>query len=98
MQKSHFLDPNMLGFPEATNYWTAGSDLENEGFFIWTTTGGVVDKFYPDGNAQPDNGGPEGSDENCISMRKVYPGGGSLPTHQMNDDGCASQFAVLCDY
>ncbi len=38
----------------------------------------------------------QGGVENCVSLRKVYPGNGAR-SHGMNDEICSLKFATLCE-
>ncbi len=80
---------------DSTNYWIGANDLDHEGDFVWKTSGEVVTLFYPHGtHGQPDN---QGGVENCVSLRKVYPGNGVRSQHEMNDEICSLKFATLCE-
>ncbi|OXA43314.1 Perlucin [Folsomia candida] len=83
----------LAGLPDDTNYWTAGNDLGHEGDFLWDGVGTRVAQFYPAGNGQPDN---MGGHENCVSVRKVFPGA-VQSAHCMNDEVCDLKFATLCE-
>jgi len=82
------------GLSAESNFWTSGNDVETEGIFVWGSSGDLVDRFYPVGNNQPDNAG---GNENCVSLRQVFPGGAAADSYVMNDEVCDLEFDFICE-
>lgn len=74
--------------PSNTNYWTAGTNLQNNSTYVWMTTGTTMSRdksmWAP---SQPDNykGG-----ENCVML---WYESDNMP----NDSNCGSTFSFICE-
>jgi hypothetical protein len=72
--------------------WTSGSDELIEGKWIWETTGSNLYPGYANWvDNQPDNLGPEGS-ENCLHIN--YPKNGRIG---WNDLPCSTLLDAICE-
>ncbi|KAL3285470.1 hypothetical protein HHI36_000002 [Cryptolaemus montrouzieri] len=68
--------------------WTSGSDLGEEGTFVWLSTGKGLNFTYW-GNGQPDNAG---NDENCLEIWKF-----DGKTYAWNDRSCMFDAHFICE-
>ena len=85
------------------SFWTSGNDLAHEGRYVWENNGHrfTAADFLPAGEGQPDDGSlGAGSPEDCVSLRKVFPGQPSPVIKDMwimTDESCTdSELLYIC--
>lgn len=76
------------GSPASVIYWTAGTDLIDEGEFFWMTDGTAV-RNAQWAVAQPDN---HWESEHCIALKR-YP---HEADYKMTDENCLMAGAFIC--
>lgn len=70
----------------ASGFWLGGTDIQNEGDWIWTSSQTVV--TFDDWTVDAPNN--RFGNEHCLAIRK-------LNGFQWNDDDCSSSFRFICE-
>ncbi|VDH94800.1 low affinity immunoglobulin epsilon Fc receptor [Mytilus galloprovincialis] len=70
----------------ALSFWLGGTDIQNEGDWIWTSSQTVV--TFDDWTVDAPNN--RFGNEHCLAIRK-------LNGFQWNDDDCSSSFRFICE-
>ncbi|XP_060082919.1 perlucin-like [Ylistrum balloti] len=71
-------------------FWTDGSDITEEGKWVWMTSGMPVENYTNWGSSQPDNGSGAVLPSNCLCL-------GRWMEFQWDDNPCSEAGLVLCE-
>jgi len=73
---------------ESDSFWTSGTDLAEERYFVWDATGKSVDTYTYWANGEPENGLL--NSEHCVQMyAKAY--------HHWHDRQCEDVERYICE-
>lgn len=79
----------------APTYWIGLRDVANENDFIWATSGQPM-SFADFKNNEPNNGGTESSDEDCVEISPKYIEQNNEQMFEWNDVPCDAQTGFIC--
>ncbi|XP_045479162.1 perlucin-like isoform X1 [Harmonia axyridis] len=75
-------------YPKAEHIWTSGTDMGEEGSFVWLSTGRPLN-FTSWCNGQPDNAG---KNEHCLEILRL-----GVENYVWNDRSCLSEYNFICE-
>lgn len=72
-----------------TAFWLGGSDLENEGVWVWTTSGRYfsVTDWHTRTIREPNN---RNGNEHCLELNNIL-------GYEWNDDNCLKRNKYICE-
>ncbi|XP_045479161.1 perlucin-like isoform X2 [Harmonia axyridis] len=75
-------------YPKVERFWTSGTDMGEEGSFVWLSTGRPLN-FTSWCNGQPDNGG---KNEHCLAIQRL-----GVENYVWNDRSCLDEYNFICE-